>query len=101
MKHGNGKSPCNGVPKPIYTEYLKSIGWKWTPTMHIGSGCKVHLKGSELPKGRLIVRISSHMTAILDRVIHDTYDPQRSIIIMENGIQRIAGRCVYGYWAIS
>lgn len=78
----------NGVYKGTQRRYLLSLGWKWTPTMHIGSGCKVHLKTEELPMGRLIVSVSRHMVAVIDRVIHDIYDPSR------NGT-----RCVYGYWS--
>lgn len=80
-------SPRDGVNKKIYENYLKEIGWIWTPTMHIGSGCKVHLVADELPPGRLIVRLSKHMCAVIDGVVHDTYDPSRD-----------GKRCVYGYW---
>lgn len=88
----------NGVLRVSYDRYLKSLGWRWTPTMWIGSGCRVHLADGELPMGRLIVRLSRHLTAVLDGVIHDTHDPQRTTLICENGVQRIAQRCVYGYY---
>jgi len=55
--------------------------------MAIGQGCRVHLRADELPAGRLIVVVSSHLVAVIDGVIHDTYDPSR------NG-----NRCVYGYF---
>ena len=98
-KRKRGKSSArNGVYKATYHKYLVSLGWQWTPTMHIGSGCKVHLIDGELPGGRLIVSVSKHLTSVIDGVINDTFDPQRSTIFTENGIQRIAGRCVYGYW---
>lgn len=94
-----GKSSArNGVHKTTIRKYLESLGWQWTPTMHIGSGCKVHLIDGELPIGRLIVSVSKHITCVIDGVIHDTHDPQRSTIIVEDGIKRIAARCVYGYW---
>lgn len=80
-------SARDGVRKQTYKRYLTSIGWEWTPTMQIGSGCKVHLRAEELPMGRLIVSVSRHLVAVIDRVIHDTYNPSR------NGT-----RCVYGYW---
>jgi len=84
-KRGN---PRNGVHKSTYKPYIASLGWKWTPTMGIGTGCTVHLKGLELPSGRLIVSCSGHLVAVIDGVVHDTYDPTR------NGT-----RCVYGfYW---
>jgi hypothetical protein len=66
---------------------LESLGWTWTPTMAIGSGCIVHLRDGELPRGRLIVSVSKHIVAVIDGVIHDTHDPSRD-----------GTRCVYGYW---
>lgn len=81
-------SPRDGVHKPIYKQYLAALGWKWTPTMLIGSGCKVHLREGELPMGRLVVCVSKHMVAVIDGVIHDTHDPSRG-----------GTRCVYGYFS--
>tara|TARA_R110002020_G_scaffold73765_2_gene189221 strand:+ start:230 stop:715 length:486 start_codon:yes stop_codon:yes gene_type:complete len=71
-----------------FKDYMVSIGFKWTPTMQIGSGCKVHLKADELPKGKIIARVSKHYTAMIDGVINDTYDCSRE-----------GTRCVYGYWS--
>lgn len=76
-----------GVYKSTSSRYLKSLGWEWTPTMFIGQGCKVHLRKEELPMGRLIVQVSRHKVAVIDGVIHDTYDCSRR-----------GKRCVYGYW---
>lgn len=82
--------------KGIYTgrkwfkEYMKSIGFRWVPTMLVGQGCKVHLRGDELPAGRLVVAVSKHYTAMIDGIIIDTYSPDR------NGT-----RCVYGYWILN
>jgi hypothetical protein len=73
-----------------FKDYMTSIGFKWTPTMHIGSGCKVHLRPDELPKGRLLVNVSKHYTTMIDGVINDLYNPSRE-----------GTRCVYGYWSKS
>ena len=82
------KSSSNsGVYKCTYTKYLEKLGFKWVPTMFIGKGCQVHLKENELPKGRLIVRLSKHLTSVIDGVIHDIYNPDRE-----------GTRCVYGYY---
>ncbi len=94
-----------------FKDYMAALGWVWTPTMLIGSGCKVHLTDGELPMGRLVVAVSKHLTAVIDGVIHDTYDPQREGEIvyghppvmvdgqLKNPIVRVTGgRCVYGYW---
>lgn len=74
----------NGVHKVTWRKYIKSLGFEWVPTMKIGGGCRVHLRDKELPRGRLIVRVSKHLTAVIDGVIHDTHDCSR------NG-----SRCVY------
>jgi len=44
-------------------------------------------RAEELPKGRLVVRLSRHLSAVIDRVIHDIYNPDRR-----------GARCVYGYF---
>lgn len=77
----------SGVFRRTYQRYLTTLGWQWIPTMQVGSGCQVHLKASELPSGRLIVKVSRHLTAVIDGVLHDTHDCSRA-----------GTRCVYGYF---
>jgi hypothetical protein len=83
-------SASNGinVTRKWFKDYMTSIGFVWTPTMGIGTGCKVHLADGELPMGRLVVSVSKHYTCVIDGVVNDIYDPQR-----------VTGRCVYGFWA--
>jgi hypothetical protein len=86
-KRKRGKSNARtGVHKATSRRYLESIGFKWVPTMQIGSGCRVHLRDGELPPGRLVVAVSRHYTAVIDGVLHDTHDCSRD-----------GRRCVYGY----
>jgi len=93
-------SSREGVYKKTYEKYLFSLGWKWTPTMKIGSGCKVHLTEGELPGGRIICRLSRHITAVIDGVIHDNHNPQRETHVVDGcGNVSIQKRCVYGYWS--
>lgn len=106
----------SGVYKQTTRKYMASIGWRWVPTMHIGSGCTVHLRADELPAGRLVVSVSRHMTAVINGVVHDTHDPRdRGVTIYdanwpkhllpkgarlnEHGKYVYAPeRCVYGYF---
>jgi hypothetical protein len=83
-------SARNGVNtgRKWFKDYMRALGWVWTATVGIGTGCKVHLRDGELPMGRLIVSVSSHYTVVIDGVIHDTHNPQRG-----------GRRCVYGYWS--
>ncbi len=80
-------TPRNGNSKKVYHDYILGLGFKWTPTMLVGQGCKVHLKADELPSGTFIARVSKHLCAVIDGVIHDTYNPSRE-----------GTRCVYGYY---
>lgn len=84
---GQPRSARNGIPRKVYERYLADHGWRWVPTMRIGSGCTVHLRAEELPDGRIIARLSKHLCAVVDGVIHDTHDPSRD-----------GTRCVYGYF---
>ena len=81
-------SSRTGVFRRTYQHYLESLGWQWTSTMSIGSGCQVHLRASELPSGPLIVKVSRHLTAVIDGVLHDTHHCSRG-----------ETRCVYGYFS--
>lgn len=87
-KHLKASPRDGGTTTKTIRKYMKDLGWTWTPTMTIGSGCKVHLKASELPSGRIIARVSKHMVALIDGVINDTYNPDRD-----------GTRAVYGYYS--
>ena len=77
----------NGVTKDTIWRILTDLGWKWIPTMLIGSGCQVHLNEKELPDDTLIVSVSKHLTCVKNRKLYDTYDCSRG-----------GTRCVYGYY---
>lgn len=87
-----------GVARPVsarngihfsakFKAQMRAWGFRWVSCMGIGTGCRVHLREGELPKGRLVARVSRHCCAVIDGAIHDTYDPSRA-----------ESRCVYGYW---
>ena len=87
-KRKKGKSNARtGVYKGTIKKVMEYLGWTWIPTMTIGSGCKVHLREDELPKGRIVCSLSKHETALIDGVLNDTYDCSRD-----------GTRCVYGYY---
>jgi hypothetical protein len=87
-KRGGKSHPRTGIWKETFKKIMVDLGWSWTPTMQIGSGCKVHLKANELPTGTIICIVSRHYVAVIDGVIHDTYNPTRD-----------GSRCVYGYFS--
>lgn len=76
-----------GVHTPTARRYLADLGAEWTPTMQIGSGCRVHVRADELPPGRLVLNLSRHFAAVIEGILHDTHDCSRG-----------GTRCVYGYW---
>ena len=85
--NNKGSSPRNGNHRNVFHDYILGLGFEWVPTMQVGAGCRVHLRPSELPTGTLIVKVSKHLTAIVDGVIQDTHNPSRG-----------GSRCVYGYY---
>ena len=116
-RKSKGRSARNGIhtSQKWFKEFMKAIGFVWTPCMGIGTGCKVHLRDGELPMGRLVVAVSKHYTAVIDGVIHDAFNPQREVHVCEpdrgqelkpgqtrnqNGVFTIQRRRVYGYWKL-
>jgi hypothetical protein len=82
-----GSSPRNGNHRSVFHDYILSLGFDWVPTMAVWQGCQVHLRQNEIPAGRLIVKVSKHLSAVIDGVIYDTHNPARG-----------GTRCVYGYY---
>lgn len=88
IKTLSGKTPRNGVDNKTVKKYLKEF--PFTALVTIGSGCKVHLKETELPKeGTYILSLSRHLACYKDGVLYDSYDSSRG-----------GARCVYGYWKV-
>lgn len=105
-KRGKAKASARdgvNVTRKWFKDYMAALGWKWTPTMRIGTGCRVHLHDEELPMGRLVVSVSKHYTAVIDGVVRDTHNPQRNRHVIEITPQgqtfKVTRRCVYGYWS--
>ena len=88
---GGRRTARDGVSKKIYRPYIEDeCDGVWTPTMGIGTGTTVRLALEDFPRhGRYIVAVSKHMTAVIDGVVHDTFDPTRD-----------GTRCVYGYFKV-
>jgi hypothetical protein len=83
-----GYTPRNGVRSKDTKKVMELCGGVWHPTMKVGSGCTTHLEDDEIPmKGRIVCKLSKHVVAVIDGVIHDTYDASRD-----------GNRFVYGYW---
>jgi hypothetical protein len=77
----------HGVHNEVSDVYLKSLGWKYTSTKHLPRGSGVHLRADELPRGRLIVQLRRHLTAVIDGDLRDIHDCSDE------------GRCrIQGYW---
>ena len=84
-----GSTPRNKNFKAVYHQLILDLGFEWTPTMSIGSGTTVHLRSDELPAGNLICRLSKHLAAVKDGVLHDN-----------SNCSREGTRAVYGYYRL-
>ena len=85
--HRRRSAARTGVYGKHTRELIRRHGWIWTPTMQIGSGCRVHLRADELPHDRLIGKVSQHVVAVMYGELRDLDDCSRD-----------GTRCVYGYW---
>jgi hypothetical protein len=59
----------NGCSEKVSGPYLRSLGWQYTRVRE-----RVYFRAGALPSGRLIVDLNRHYVALIDGVIHDTYD---------------------------
>lgn len=84
---GGRRSARDGIDPKVYREWLDEQGWHWVAAMSIGAHEVCHLRADELPGGRIITRLSKHLCAVIDGMIHDTADPSRG-----------GTRLVYGWW---
>lgn len=82
--------PRTGIVKQVYKPYIEKAGGVWISCMGIGTGCQFNLCDRDFnKKGTYILRVSKHLTTVIDGVIHDTFDPSRE-----------GNRCVYDFLPI-
>jgi hypothetical protein len=63
-----GYDPLHGSYAEIYGPYLeKHLGWQRV-------SYNARLRADELPPGRLIVEVHRHLVAVIDGLVHDTYN---------------------------
>jgi hypothetical protein len=109
QKTGHGKrSARDGIftGRKWFKDYMRELGFEWVSCMGVGEGCHTHLKNDELPVGRLVLSLRRHYAAVIEGVLHDTFDssPARTYEIIENGVvvgSKECYRCVYGYWQLN
>jgi hypothetical protein len=79
-----GPQRRSGVDESVQHKVMQSLGWTWVATT------KSRLQEDQLPPGRLVVCIRGHSVAVINGVIHDTYNSSRK----KNGY----APHVYGYY---
>lgn len=84
-----GDHAGGGLLRHEYETWLLGVlGWRWVPTMGIGTGTRVHLAVGELPDVPVVVaRVTKHLCAVVDGTVRDNHDPTRD-----------GTRCVYGLY---
>jgi len=77
--------PVNPRGRGGFPKFLTARGFEFFPC----TAAVVHLSADELPSGRIVVQIKEHLAAVIDGVLHDTYDCSRRDSVR-----------VKGYWAL-
>lgn len=80
-------SPRNGITEEHLRRYLGERGFRYVAAKINGKHTNMHLNRAELPAGRIIANLSNHVSAVIDGVLHDTWD-------CSDGGETP----VYGYW---
>jgi hypothetical protein len=76
------KTARNGIYKDDFDAVLNKHGWVWHPAPKF-DGRKARY--NDMPNGKVIARMSRHFVAVIDGVVHDSWDSRSKMI--------------YGYWA--
>jgi hypothetical protein len=77
-----------GFHKELLRRWLPTLGYEWTPRCGSAPEPPCTAPWATFPRpGPSSIVCSRHFTALVDGVIHDTYDPSRS-----------GNRAVYGYY---
>lgn len=76
-------SPRNGIPDDLMKRYLAKLGFRYKKIV----SDTVTLHKDELPKGKAIADLPGHVSAVIDGIVHDAYNPNHK------KAQRL-----YGYW---
>lgn len=74
---------------PWFKVLMAELGFDWMATTLPNGNAVTMLRPDELPMGRLVVAIQGHYSAVLDGVLHDTFDASRE-----------GKAAVYGYWML-
>ena len=84
---GLGQTPRNGVPRKIYAPFIKELGGRWIPLHKIGQKDIFRVKNVAefYHDKRVIVRCRKHVFAMIDGVVHDTWNQHEE-------------KMVYGVW---
>jgi hypothetical protein len=69
----NQPSPRNGVRVDLVKQYFAYFGFRYRKI----NSETVTLHKDELPKGRVIANLPKHVTAVIDGIVNDTYDPNQ------------------------
>lgn len=80
-KAGGKRTAREGLYRSVYETVLYRHGWTWHKAPVI-EGRKA--KYFDMPQGRVIVRMARHYSAVINGVVHDTWDCREKM--------------VYGYW---
>lgn len=79
-------SPSRGLSRDVVHKIMRDEGYEYVACANPKGDIR-RLRRADLPDGRLLVWIRDHYTAVIDGVIHDTYDCSKH------------GRAhVMGYW---
>jgi hypothetical protein len=88
-----------------FKDYMRELGFDSVSLNNIPGGShNFYLKDGGFPMGRLVVRLGGHYAAVIDGVLHDTYDSSApSFTYSDNNGVIVSEECqirVFGFWKL-
>ena len=98
-KRTKSSSVRNGTPKDVWRPYLESLGWERKTLIKFGDPERKELTKESVPEGIAIVEVRKHIMAVIDHVVHDSWD-SRETKIWDDGVPTEATkpRTINAYW---
>lgn len=98
-KRRSGNSVRNGTPKEVYRPFLEALGWRRISLIEFGSPDRKYMNTTDIPSGTVIVEVRNHLAAVVDHVVHDTWDSRKSTKWIEGRpTDQMTDRVAYAVW---
>lgn len=83
----------------VYRKMLADHGWVRHSKIRVGDPARCYMVKSDIPPGRVILKVRKHVVACVDHVINDTFDCRESNVWVDGvPTDDKKPKCVTSFW---